>query len=1335
MSKKKLLNQLDNFFADLEQEVSLQPVEEEERIIPPDAPAAPPSRPPKEITARKESGEPTAISVKKELSDQAMLETPVRLEEQKLGTLQVLDDTPGRKWSENERHLFEQVADQLSLALENANLFQAEQRRASELNTLAEFSRLISQNLDLEEVYSTAHQLIGRLMPAESFFINLLDSQKKEFAAAYIVDQGIRQPITRFPAATGFSGYVASTGQPYIAYDLDIEPPPFQLIYPDGAVERVRSIIAVPLRFSGEIIGALSTQSYRVEAFTSHDLELLETYADHIGVAIQNARLFHQSQETLAETELLYQSSAEMNAVQSFDDILALLRKTTLLGDSRAGSVAIHLFDRPWVGKDVPDSFSPISRWSGSTEFEQPSAPTLLKTWTTIDQLLKPDLPTLIVHAGDDPRLDATVKELYVDRLGAQSLVFAPMNVGGRWIGHITAVYAETMTFPEGEIRRLTVLASQAAVSIQNLRLLAETRRKASQLETAAEIARDTSGTLALDTLLRRAVNLICTRFGYYHSSVFLLDEKGQNAVIRESTGEAGEEMKRRGYKIAVGSRSIIGSVSQSGKPLLINDVSQDSTYLPHPLLPDTRSELGIPLKIGDRVIGALDVEASVVNAFTTDDLAVLQTLADQIAVAMDTARSYGLAQQAVQETRLRVQELSVLFNVSQALAGAALESNEIAQIVARRFLEIMTLPQCSVSLRDPAAKDDLHRVIDLSRNKDSAGKEDFQPTKRTSETYSVKLFPGIRRVLESLVPLVLQSSDATLDPLTQAYLRENHLYSLALVPLAVKGEAIGVIELAAWDRARHFSSEQLNLSLILANAAAVAFENARLYEEQRQTAEKLREVDKLKSQFLANMSHELRTPLNSIIGFSRVIIKGIDGPTTDLQQQDLSAIYSAGQHLLNLINDVLDISKIEAGKMELAFDNNVNLADLITSVMSTAAGLVKDKPIKLVKIIDPALPVVRADTTRIRQVTLNLLSNAAKFTESGSITVEVGVQQGPDGYPEVIVKVTDTGPGIAPEDQKRLFQAFTQVDETATRKAGGTGLGLSISRLLVEMHNGRIGLVSEVGKGSTFYYTLPLPHPEPKLSSGSGAKIVLAVDDERPILNLYDRYLSEHGYQVVPLTDPTKVVERAKQVQPFAITLDVMMPGRNGWQVLEELKSDPETDHIPVIICSILEDQEKGFSLGATDYLTKPILEEDLVGALSRLNGDGSIHEVLVIDDDENDLRLVQRILQKDERYHVGLARGGAEGLVALRTFKPQAVILDLFMPGVDGFTLLETMRADPGLRDVPVIIFTAGELNDLSADQQKRLAQFSQNMLRKGVFKETDLLVSIEKALSRYK
>ncbi len=230
-----------------------------------------------------------------------------------------------------------------------------------------------------------------------------------------------------------------------------------------------------------------------------------------------------------------------------------------------------------------------------------------------------------------------------------------------------------------------------------------------------------------------------------------------------------------------------------------------------------------------------------------------------------------------------------------------------------------------------------------------------------------------------------------------------------------------------------------------------------------------------MKSQFLANMSHELRTPLNSIIGFSRVILKGIDGEINDIQRQDLTSIYNSGQHLLGLINDVLDISKIEAGKMELQFDD-VNIIELINSVMSTAVGLVKDKPIKLRHILPESLPIVSADNTRIRQVLLNFLSNAAKFTEEGSITVKAIETLSPDGEPEILVSVTDTGEGIAREDRDKLFQPFSQVDDSPTRKSGGTGLGLSICRSFMEMHQGRIGLLwSEVGQGSTFFFALPI--------------------------------------------------------------------------------------------------------------------------------------------------------------------------------------------------------------------------------------------------------------------
>jgi CheY-like chemotaxis protein len=237
----------------------------------------------------------------------------------------------------------------------------------------------------------------------------------------------------------------------------------------------------------------------------------------------------------------------------------------------------------------------------------------------------------------------------------------------------------------------------------------------------------------------------------------------------------------------------------------------------------------------------------------------------------------------------------------------------------------------------------------------------------------------------------------------------------------------------------------------------------------------------------------------------------------------------------------------------------------------------------------------------------LNLLSNASKFTEQGSITIKSAVQIGPASQTEVIISVTDTGPGISQDDRKKLFQPFSQVDPSATRKTGGSGLGLSISRHLVEMHGGRIGVESEVGAGSTFFFTLPVtvkgkPKTGELKQKSSSQPLILAIDNERPILQLYERYLRNHSYQIYGLTDPTKSVEVARKLRPSAITLDVMMPGCDGWQVLEDLKTNPETKNIPVLICTILEDQGKATDLGAAGYLTKPILEDDLIQSLQRL-------------------------------------------------------------------------------------------------------------------------------------
>jgi CheY-like chemotaxis protein len=508
------------------------------------------------------------------------------------------------------------------------------------------------------------------------------------------------------------------------------------------------------------------------------------------------------------------------------------------------------------------------------------------------------------------------------------------------------------------------------------------------------------------------------------------------------------------------------------------------------------------------------------------------------------------------------------------------------------------------------------------------------------------------------------------------------------------------------------------------------------------ETAERLREVDRLKSQFLANMSHELRTPLNSIIGFSRVVLKGIDGPVTDRQREDLEAIHNSGQHLLGLINDILDVSKIEAGKMELDFEP-VNLREVVKGVMSTAIALVKDKPIELQQSVPDDLPPITADERRVRQVLLNLLSNASKFTQAGFIRVEARVVGD-----EVVLSVADSGPGIPKEQQDSIFEPFTQVDGSSTRDHGGTGLGLTISHSFVQLHGGRMWLESGRGEGSTFYFALPIEGPpsdeeaaevaamdrRPSVMEKPAAyereKLILCVDDDTGVINLYRRYLHLRGYRVFGLADSSRAIDVAKRLQPYAITLDVMMPQKDGWQVIRELKADPQTRDIPVIICSIISEEERGMSLGAADYLVKPIMEEDLLTALDRLNREPGNHEILVVDDQADDRALLRRMIESQDQFEVIEAAGGSEAIELVKDLHPHIIILDLMMPDVDGFAVLEAVKSDAVTRSIPVIAVTA---KDLTPEDRQRLNHRVEALVKKGVLEQDELLEDVAAALRK--
>lgn len=816
---------------------------------------------------------------------------------------------------------------------------------------------------------------------------------------------------------------------------------------PNPLLPDTRSELAIALVAREQLIGVLDVQADEIEAFGDEARVVMQTLAQQIAAALHNAQLFADVERTAHYEQVLSEFARQVQMVESAPDMLQLA--AVELGN------ALHSTNTLVELSAQPERHLALAGGNGHSTRLEPAQRDVLARWRRYLDTIAPDQSVGFTY---DLQVVAPVNGhgAAVDQDGnclerAISLRGTPIGtirVGGN--GHHWS--DEEVALVDGVAERLSLALEQVRAFDETRHLLAQTEQQAARLETVAEVSTQASTILDADQLLWTLSDLVCDAFGLYHAHIYLIDEGGQRLRLAAGAGEAGRRMVESRHSIAMDSpRSLVAEAARSREAVVANDVRSEPNFLPNPLLPETRAEMAVPLRLGPQVLGVLDVQASRAGYFTEDDRLIQTTLASQIAVAINNATLFSTLETDAQQR-------SLLYELGQRLSES-LEIEAVAQVATEGVAGLLNVPEVALAryLPDQNAVHIL-AAIGTQMMEVQGGMLDLDAS------------PAIRHVLERgrIMDLDRVLRAAPDDPLLNMMGFAAGLF----VPITLSDRTLGLMVLADRTQRRTFSPDDNQLARAVALQTGIALQNAELFVEQVALNERLLELDRLKSEFLASMSHELRTPLNSIIGYAEVLLDGIDGELNDDMEEDVSAIHGSGKHLLNLINDILDLAKIEAGQMDL-IQEQVDLRDVVNDIFTTSRVLVKDKPVELRMEIPDDLPPLSVDPLRLRQVLNNLISNATKFTDEGSVTV--WAQLDPDDPDRAMIAVEDTGSGISENHLPLVFERFRQVDQSATRRHGGTGLGLAITRELVQMHGGDIDVTSRVGEGSIFTFTMPV--------------------------------------------------------------------------------------------------------------------------------------------------------------------------------------------------------------------------------------------------------------------
>ena len=942
-----------------------------------------------------------------------------------IGTLVLLHDGSERQRLESE------------LAQAQAEL----QRRIDGAAITYAIGAAIALNLKPDEILWLIYAQTGRVLDFSVFSLALYDEERDQLQYDLFVDGGKR--VDRFSQKVGDeevepASWVVRTRRSLLIGDWTVEQDNWPGADTRTVGEDVRSWLAVPLVAQERVIGIMSIQSREPHAYDESHQRLLYAIADQAAVAIENARLHAQTQQELAERTTLNELARAISSTLDLDVVLdTVMAETIRATGAERGCLLLR---DPATGELVFRAARNLDeRVIDSEPFEI--------SRTVAERVATEGVPVLTVNAKEDPRFG---RRTSVIAYGLRSILCVPLIAKGETIG---AIYVDNRLkvgqFTERNLEFLTNIATQAAMAIRNAQLFEAERKRAVQLETIREVSQRIVSILVLDELLAQVVELIRERFGYYHVHIFLVEPEAGYAELRAGTSAEGKAGRGSGVRIRLNAEGIISWVAGHGEPLLVNDVEKVPSFQFDHLLADTRAELAVPLRVGDRVLGVLDVQSDRVNAFDRSDLFVLQALGDQVAVAIENARLFN-------ETQQRLAEVSTLYTVAQQTT-TSLDLNEVLENIVSIIKRVLACRGCCIFLVDQETQE-------LSIRAASGLSDKWRDEAR------LKVGEGISGQVA-----------ATGRPI---YIPDTHSYpgfiffdptvrSLLAVPMTTKDRVIGTLNIDD-TKVDAFTDDDGRLLSIAAAQAAVAIENAQLYKGLKERAEKLeraynelKELDRLKSEFVQNVSHELRTPLTFVKAYVELLLDGTLGELNQRQRESLEIVAERTNTLTRLVRDIIALQQIERESLHLSL---VNLGEIAQMALLGAEVTARQAGIVLKADIPSDLPLVPGDRDRLNQVFDNLLGNAIKFSpDGGEVTIRVW-----DAGDVVEASISDNGIGIPADELEKIFERFYQVDGSTTRRFGGTGLGLAIVKRIVEAHGGRVWAESEQGRGSTFFFTLP---------------------------------------------------------------------------------------------------------------------------------------------------------------------------------------------------------------------------------------------------------------------